>query len=534
MSPEIARRKKVAFQIAGTVLLALAMLALPGCAARPPALAHAPAPMTPELQACTDWYEALDAEIDQAGVRDAGETRIAGFRHLRLDRFTASHRDALRLHLSGTDPEDRADSLMRRLQELDLKARDIEIRNLNQPARAKIAAHSGVTADTLAMLQRTRDCARRLGASDLASPQRMVALRERMEVPDDYVTPYRVLGLYPLTRLPFSAGVERFEVSRSLVFSRNDAPPVGSSRLRLSPPARPPPGVVTHQRLGEMLAPAAGDPLQVPAPSADDLEFLFAQFAPGFDIALASDDDRPGALVWRPSALNAASSTLEVDRATPAVYRQVGYTRHGAASLLQLSYILWFPARSAESNARLDLLAGKLDGLVFRVTLAPDGSPVLYDTIHPCGCYHMFFPTPLARPKAAPEPGIEWAFSPQSLPHIGPSDRLVIRVAAGTHYIDQVSVERADSQRHYVWRDYDELRSLPDGSQTYRSVFGPDGFIVGTDRLEAWLFWPMGIPRAGAMRQSGRQPTAFVGRRHFDDADLIEKRFILDLKPAGR
>ena len=47
MSPEIARRKKVAFQIAGTVLLALAMLALPGCAARPPALAHAPAPMTP-------------------------------------------------------------------------------------------------------------------------------------------------------------------------------------------------------------------------------------------------------------------------------------------------------------------------------------------------------------------------------------------------------------------------------------------------------------------------------------------------------
>ena len=27
------------------------------------------------------------------------------------------------------------------------------------------------------------------------------------------------------------------------------------------------------------------------------------------------------------------------------------------------------------------------------------------------------------------------------------------------------------------------------------------------------------------MRQWGRQPTAFVGRRHFDDADLIERRF---------
>jgi hypothetical protein len=35
----------------------------------------------------------------------------------------------------------------------------------------------------------------------------------------------------------------------------------------------------------------------------------------------------------------------------------------------------------------------------------------------------------------------------------------------------------------------------------------------------------MGISSPGSMRQSGRQPTAFIGRRHFDDADLLEKRF---------
>jgi hypothetical protein len=39
----------------------------------------------------------------------------------------------------------------------------------------------------------------------------------------------------------------------------------------------------------------------------------------------------------------------------------------------------------------------------------------------------------------------------------------------------------------------------------------------------------MGIESAGAMRQWGRQATAFVGRRHFDDADLFEKRFRFDL-----
>jgi hypothetical protein len=39
------------------------------------------------------------------------------------------------------------------------------------------------------------------------------------------------------------------------------------------------------------------------------------------------------------------------------------------------------------------------------------------------------------------------------------------------------------------------------------------------------LFWPMGVPSAGTMRQWGHNATAFLGRRHFDDADLIERRF---------
>ena len=83
-----------------------------------------------------------------------------------------------------------------------------------------------------------------------------------------------------------------------------------------------------------------------------------------------------------------------------------------------------------------------------------------------------------------------------------------------------------------VLRDTDtmrnELRSLPQASES-ASAFGPDGLIAGTERSERFFFWPMGIASAGAMRQWGRQPTAFVGRRHFDDADLLEKRFELDL-----
>jgi hypothetical protein len=61
------------------------------------------------------------------------------------------------------------------------------------------------------------------------------------------------------------------------------------------------------------------------------------------------------------------------------------------------------------------------------------------------------------------------------------------------------------------------------------SAFGPDGLVRGTERPERHTFWPMGIASAGAMRQWGRHATAFVGRRHFDDADLLEKRFRFEL-----
>ena len=75
-----------------------------------------------------------------------------------------------------------------------------------------------------------------------------------------------------------------------------------------------------------------------------------------------------------------------------------------------------------------------------------------------------------------------------------------------------------------AWEDYDVLRSLPSDNE-YRSLFGTHGLVAGTERSERFLLWPMGIRSPGAMRQWGRHSTAFVGRRHFDDAFLIESLF---------
>jgi hypothetical protein len=64
-----------------------------------------------------------------------------------------------------------------------------------------------------------------------------------------------------------------------------------------------------------------------------------------------------------------------------------------------------------------------------------------------------------------------------------------------------------------------------------RSAYDAAGFVPGTERAERWLFWPMGIASAGQMRQWGRHATAFVGRRHFDDARLLDRYF--DLRGPG-
>jgi hypothetical protein len=520
-------------------LATAALLVMTGCASLQSPTSAVPTidPSTapPGLLACADWYTALDSTIDSAGVRDAGAARIAGFAHLRADRFTASLGDEL--IASKDDTTTRQTALVQGLLALDLQARAVEIANLPIQTRAQLTklASSNTSTD---VLQRTQACGEQLAAYDTASPPRMTALLQRLKVPDDYVTGYRVAGAYAISQIPFAAGIRKMEAERLAVFAKDSPPAVGTTRMRFTPAASAAPNLGTEQ-LRRILV--SSDPLRIPSPSPTDLTQLFAQFAPSFDIDVATDDDKPGTLVWTTPSTATQPPTLTLDTSAPALYQHVAHTRYANHNLLQLVYTLWFPARPKAPGSSFDLLAGKLDGIVWRVTLAPDGTPLVYDTIHPCGCYHMFFPTPGVQPKPAPQSGIEWAFVPTTLPAVTAQDRIVIRVASRTHYIDRVSIEPAATvstaqATPLTPHDYHSLRALPMPAQALgtatnsRSVFSPTGFIDGTDRGERFLFWPMGIARAGTMRQWGKHATAFVGRRHFDDATLMQERFEIDAK----
>lgn len=516
------------------LLCAGAMLLAGGCAiapaAAPPAEPIAQAE-TPE-QTCARWYRALDTQVEAAGVRDAGATPVVGHAYLRVDRFTASLTDRLPAQPPGAAilPAPHA-AWLARLQALDASARHHELSNLPASARQALATGFGLAPDTAAMHLFTRDCGARLAASELGTPWQIDRLRETLVVPDDYVDAYRASGLYPLTRIPFLAGVRRFEAETRQRFADAAVPPPGRPRLRLAPPTDASAPALDAAQLRAMLRAAADNALGIPMPTAAQREQLFQHFAPIWDLGVAGIDDLPGALYWADTARDDPQATPRVDVHRPAVYRQLAHTRFGERSLLQLVYTVWFGARSA-TRTPIDLLAGRIDGLVWRVTLSPDGQPLVYDSIHPCGCYHMFFPVPGIAVRDAPS-GVrgEWAFSPRTAPTLAPGERLVLRLAAATHYLEALDVQPANSLSgaHTVhgWRDYDELRALPLPGGRSRSVFDRHGFMPGTDRLESWLFWPMGIARAGAMRQWGRQATAFVGRRHFDDARLIEQRFEL-------
>ncbi|MBT8437740.1 MAG: hypothetical protein KJP11_10235, partial [Gammaproteobacteria bacterium] len=431
------------------------------------------------LSECARWFASLDGAVSRNDVTDIAARRMAGFPYLRIDRFLAAMKD------SAQSDRQIHQAWMERMRTLDADGRRVEIANLPATVINDMAVGGR---DEVAL--RAEDCAEILHAADSSNPVATAELYRRALVPDDYSKLKRALGLYVLTRLPFYAGVRAWQERASQTFAeaRQDIPPAHPV-LRYVPPDIP---VYKRTEVSEILARASNHPLGLPQLTDRERDRLFATYAPVFEIETRGDADRIGRLFW------SSATTPQVDVSRSVVYRRLGYTRAGNRTLLQLIYTAWMPERPREGS--LDLLGGHLDGIVWRVTLAPDGEPVLFDSIHPCGCYHMFFPTPRLKQLPAPQRILEWSFTPATLPAIPETGRVNVIVQARTHYLRDVSLSEPAKGREYRFAEYDELRTLPLPGGGSRSIFGPDGLIEGTERLERFLFWPMGIASAGAMR----------------------------------
>jgi len=490
-------------------------LGLGGCAvmdgAGPPVLW----PSDPAAQQCLQWFERLDAVTDAHHVRDGGAARIAGFPFLRTDRLLASFRD------DAVRSDAAFQAWGARLRALDAQARAFERAHLPAAALAEL----GVP-DVAGAGARTQRCADTLWAEVVAHPALRTTLAQRAQVPDDYSDWRRALGLYPLTRGPFFAGVERWQQRWSATFAHTPARIDTTAGWQRHVPATAS-GSPGGAELAALLGAVPRDALGIPTPDAATAQQLLQAHAPVLVIQNRGAHDRLGRLHW------GDGPAPQVDASQPVVYQRLAHTRFGEQTLLQLVYSVWFPQRPPQGA--LDLLAGAVDAVVMRLTLAPDGRVWLFDSIHACGCYHLFVPTPALVPRPAPDARSEWAFVPTTLPAMRVGERLRVVIESGSHMVVGVAPEPAANAaadgtapaQTYTLSDEDGLRSLPGADGRRRSAFWPHGIMPGTERGERLLFWPMGIESPGAMRQWGRQPTAFVGRRHFDDARLLQERFLL-------
>ncbi|MBB3231378.1 hypothetical protein [Halomonas stenophila] len=497
--------------------LLLALLLLAGCASAPAWREASP----PDRRHCLALLTAFDAAVAEAGVVDAGRARVAGFPYLRTDRLLASFAPTLRHHPEAS----RYVAWLGRMRRGDAEARQIEAANLPAPARRRLARRTGGEAPAAA----ANACADRLLAEELLGAEdgpARAALREAVVAPDHYVDTWRVLGGYPLTRVGLSLGYGRW---RDDYLAGFDAPFPGRGQARRYAPALPEGPPLDGEAAARLVREAPRGPLGLVDLDDETLRRLAAYHAPVFAIETRGHDDRLGAPYWRRGP---ARPLPAVDTNRPVADVRLAHTRFGGRVLPQLVYTVWFPARTR--LGAFDILGGRLDGVVWRVTLGPDGRPLIHDSIHACGCYHLFFPVPPLRrvPVAADHDLREAPLTPAYTPPRAAGQRLALQLAAVSHYLvgldtvdDAISADAGYALRLTRSPPRYGRRSLvlPDGGR--RSLFGPEGIVAGTERLERFLLWPAGIRSPGAMRQWGTHATVFVGRRHFDDPFLFEEAF---------
>ena len=475
-----------------------------GCATAPPD-PQIELAANPRLTECIRLLVRIDQLVTKSGVTDVQAARIRGFPFLRVNRFLASY---------GAEANSTAAfaAWVERMRRLDQEGRKAEIANL--PPRALQRA-AGLSRTKPALIREVEVCGTRLQQYLLSAVQVHPLLRERAVVPTVYRVSERAFGLYPLSSLVVYEGVKRLQAEIAKEFSVPlDKLPVQGTLVRYAPVGSG--GLLTPNQVREILARASANPLGIPEPRGRDRTRLLHTFAPVWEIDVTGDFDQIG------TPRLDADSHATVDTVRAVTFTHISYARWHARTLLQLNYIVWFSERPR--SGAFDLLGGRLDGMTWRVTLASDGHPLIYDAIHNCGCYHMFFPTSRVQVKPPRPVYEEPLLVPQQAPANAP--RMVLRLATRTHYLQRVYARReTGGDQPYALRGYAKLRSLtlPDGSR--QSLFHANGLVPSTERGERWLLWPMGVPEPGAMRQWGHHATAFVGRRHFDEPDLHQRYF---------
>ena len=455
--------------------------------------------------ACYRWLENIESTLEEYRLNDPETGHINGFPQLRVNRLLASMGD----HATSTDA---FAEWLEQMRQLDTKGKKLELANLPTWVMERLVSESPVAGSLDNALEH---CGKRLNNFSIHNPAHKKILLEQTKVPDAYQRWKRIVGLYPLVKYVATASIERLhnELGASFNVPLEKLPKLGKL-TRFAPPDNL---ILTPEPISAMMKASVRNPLRIPILSPFQLRQLFSHFAPVLEIDTRNDTDKIGAVGF------GSNDQPQIDISLPTVYVNHSYTCWHGNVLLQLIYQIWLPAR--EKTGLLDLYGGPLDSVIWRVTLDPKGTPVAYDSIHACGCYYLLFPAKGYR-AITPKDGAESVLSPKAITSIPFGQRLLLRLQSRTHYLQQVSLvqDKPEPTTHrYLFQELGQLRSVKRPNGTKLSLYGQDGIIDDSARIERFLFWPFGIASPGAMRQWGTHAIAFIGRRHFDDPFLLEK-----------
>ena len=458
------------------------------------------------------FFKQLDNEVAEAEVSHKAFARVDGFPYLRTNRYLVALKDRL-------DSPERTKAWLLAMQALDIQAREKEILTLPRDAVKRLSEDLERQTPELrqTLIQKMAEYSEILLNHDLTVKDLYPVLIKTTRVPDDYSIYMRTFGLYPLV-MPVVAYFT--DGAYDKMRDRNKIP-LDEQKVHGKKVAYFPPKNSENRELlvAKIYATSNRDLFGLPLLTDADKLHLAEVFAPVFNHDVADTFDRLGAVEWR-------SEKLKINDQHPTVYFYYTAALFHGKPIIQINYVTWTAGRLGPNAPSIE--RGELDGITLRVSLDDSGQPFMVDGMNNCACYHFFIPDKDRLTAINP---ISWEFDAvviDYLPPDFPKKPIALRVTSGWHQIEDVGTDLPfDKKEIYQLAPYHHLESIPLGQTEYASMFDHEGIGIGSDRIEIYIFFSMGIPRVGAMRQRGHHPTKLVGRAHFDDPWLLEKNFTI-------
>ncbi|MBU0680532.1 MAG: hypothetical protein KKD73_03830 [Proteobacteria bacterium] len=454
---------------------------------------------------CRQLWQEFEEVIYARQVADNTAVRVHGFPYLRSTRFLEA--------LAGmTETQEEQAFVLEEMRHLDLEKRALELTRIPENVVDTLVGHHP-GAEQTSLAQTLAACSQDFLAGDKKNPDFFDRVRRGIDLDRDYSLWLRSVGLYPLTSLvvDYLAAKAQAEMVAQL-----STPPLeeGAEDLITFWPLEQ--GSISSADLADLLSRNRHQPMFSLDLSGPDLIDLVRKFAPVLSMANGAAQNRFGRIVR-------SQKGFAVDGHDPVVYYYLSQTFVQGIPALQINYAIWFTERTDPAPW---FEHGNLDGLLFRVTLNGQGQPVFVDVTFQCGCYHfVLFNDDLVSGKR-PDPKGFQPFVGGRLPALQDRERLHFTVTSGWHQIARLEATGVvDKQPTYQLLPYEGLEYFHDGDEVV-SLFDNQGRVPGTNRLERFFLFPMGIPKVGAMRQRGRQPITLIGRAYLDDPYLFDDAFV--------